>query len=99
GRWTPARSLTQVLLPAPFSPSSASTSPARSSSETSCRARVPPNDLLAPRRPATASLPSRPPGRAAASPSTTLAIRRAYPVRGREPREPRLLTPHDRRPG
>src|SRR5688500_7812344 len=34
-----------VLLPAPFSPMSASTSPARTSSSTFLRARVAPNDL------------------------------------------------------
>ena len=40
GWWTPARILTSVLLPAPFSPTSAWTSPARSSSDTSDSAWV-----------------------------------------------------------
>ena len=43
GWWTPARILTSVLLPAPFSPTSAWTSPARRSSETSSSAWVAPN--------------------------------------------------------
>ena len=48
GWWTPARILTRVLLPAPFSPTSAWTSPARRSSDTSVRAWVAANDLDTP---------------------------------------------------
>ena len=49
GWWTPARILTSVLLPAPFSPTSAWISPERRSSDTSVRAAVAPNRLLMPR--------------------------------------------------
>ena len=49
GWWTPARILTSVLLPAPFSPTSAWTSPGSSSSETSSSACVAPNRLEMPR--------------------------------------------------
>ena len=45
GRWTPLRILTSVLLPEPFSPTSAWTSPARSSNEPSRSARVAPKAL------------------------------------------------------
>ena len=48
GWWTPARILTSVLLPAPFSPTSAWTSPARRSSETSSSAWVAPEALRDP---------------------------------------------------
>ena len=47
GRMTPASSFTQVLLPAPFSPSSASTSPERNSKDASLRAIVPPKAFVA----------------------------------------------------
>ena len=43
---TPAITLTRVLFPAPFSPSSACTSPARKSTETSLSAFAPPKLLL-----------------------------------------------------
>src|SRR5690242_9333891 len=45
GRWTPERILTSVLLPEPFSPMIACTSPRRRSSEQSRRACVAPKDL------------------------------------------------------
>src|SRR5271155_1633432 len=45
GATAPARILMRVLLPAPFSPISASVSPARSSSDASLKATAPPNDL------------------------------------------------------
>ena len=48
GWWTPARILTSVLLPAPFSPTSAWTSPARRSSDTSSSAWVAANRLEMP---------------------------------------------------
>ena len=50
GRWTPLRILTSVLLPEPFSPTSAWTSPARSSNEHAAA-------------PASARTPSRAPNR------------------------------------
>ena len=46
GWCTPARIFTMVDLPAPFSPSSACASPARSSIDPSMTARTAPNDLL-----------------------------------------------------
>ena len=49
GWWTPARILTSVLLPAPFSPTSAWTSPGSRSSETSSRAWVAANRFEIPR--------------------------------------------------
>ena len=52
GWCTPARSLTQVLLPAPFSPRSASTSPATRSKVTSRIAITPPNRFVADASPA-----------------------------------------------
>ena len=48
GWWTPARILTSVLLPAPFSPTSAWISPGRRSIDTSVSAAVAPNRLLIP---------------------------------------------------
>src|SRR4051794_27598199 len=50
GRWTPPRIFTSVDLPAPFSPTSACTSPACRSSDTSSSARIAPNDFDACRR-------------------------------------------------
>src|SRR5215469_13634859 len=47
GGYTPARILTRVDLPAPFSPRSACTSPARSSTDPSTRARTAPKDFSA----------------------------------------------------
>src|SRR5690242_9373968 len=44
----PVRILTSVDLPAPFSPTSAVVSPARSVRPTSCKARTPGKDLLTP---------------------------------------------------
>src|SRR5450755_1259318 len=49
GRWTPASTLISVDLPAPFSPTSPSTSPALSSRSTLEMARLLPKDLLMPR--------------------------------------------------
>src|SRR6478735_2486313 len=49
GGCTPPRIFISVLLPAPFSPMSASTSPARSDSETPCRATTPGKRLVMPR--------------------------------------------------
>ena len=51
GRNTPASSFTQVLLPAPFSPSSASTSPRRRPNVAAFRAAIDPDDLPAASRP------------------------------------------------
>ena len=47
--WTPARILISVDLPAPFSPRSATISPAPTSMRASPRARVPPNRFDTPR--------------------------------------------------
>ena len=52
GWYTPASSLTQVLFPAPFSPRSASTSPATRSKVTSRIAITPPNRFVADASPA-----------------------------------------------
>src|SRR5689334_8773158 len=49
GGCTPPRIFISVLLPAPFSPISASTSPARSESETPCSATTPGKRLVMPR--------------------------------------------------
>ena len=49
GWYTPARIFIRVDLPAPFSPTMACTSPARTSSSTSLSARIPGNDLPMPR--------------------------------------------------
>ena len=46
GRMAPLRIFISVLLPAPFSPIKARTSPGSSASETPSSARVAPNDLL-----------------------------------------------------
>src|SRR5215217_7896202 len=46
GLYTPVITLIRVLLPAPFSPTRARTSPGRSSKETSSRARTPGNRLV-----------------------------------------------------
>ena len=51
GRKTPARSLTQVLLPAPFSPRRARTSPRRSPKLAEFRATIGPKDLVASAKP------------------------------------------------
>ena len=48
GRTKPLRILTSVDLPAPFSPSSACTSPGRTASDTSSRATVAPKCFLSP---------------------------------------------------
>src|SRR5437899_709270 len=49
GRWAPASTLMSVLLPAPFSPSRANTSPARNSKSTPRSACTPGNDFAMPR--------------------------------------------------
>src|SRR2546428_2373618 len=49
GAWAPVMILTRVLLPAPFSPTSACTSPAWTSKSTPRSARTAPNDLVTPR--------------------------------------------------
>ena len=48
GAWAPVMTLIRVDFPAPFSPTSAWTSPASRSNETPLRARTPANDLLMP---------------------------------------------------
>ena len=55
GAWTPARTLTSVDLPAPLSPTRATTSPARTSRSMSVRAETAPNCLQMPRRLSTVS--------------------------------------------
>ena len=45
-RSAPVMILMSVDLPAPFSPTSAWTSPGRTSKDTPCRARTAPNDLV-----------------------------------------------------
>src|SRR5690348_6694695 len=60
GRCTPARILTSVDLPAPFSPSSACTWPARSSTVPSTSAATAPNDFVACRSATTGPAPSGP---------------------------------------
>src|SRR5689334_5172630 len=49
GAWMPATVLTRVDLPAPLSPTSAMTSPARTSKSTSASACTDPNDFVIPR--------------------------------------------------
>src|ERR1700674_5851979 len=50
GAWTPARILTSVDLPAPLSPTNATTSPARTSRSMSVSAATAPKRLETPRR-------------------------------------------------
>ena len=81
GWWTPARILTSVLLPAPFSPTSAWTSPATRSSETSSSAWVAANRFEMPAElgRAARSPTARPIVTAAAvmSPATVRRVRRS----------------------
>ncbi len=82
GWWMPARILTRVLLPAPFSPTRAWISPGSSSSETSSSACVARNRLEIPLSSTRAGAPGVPGGGAAGAMPTVM------PAPSRRSREP-----------